>query len=213
MFVRDPDRVEEWRHAHVAPKGRRIFVVGVRGLTPPKGAVSRDLRDSGRLTPARTRYRRLAFAGGHSILRVVPDPGATHQIRRHFAAIGHPVLGDYRYGHDATNRFFEEKNSLDRTFLHCVRIEFDHPGTGRREVVDARLPADLRTVLERTSGPATLRFLENKNALGTTGTSNLPPPPDEVLDEGGALDIDAGLPNRRPQLVGDDDAPEEVSGR
>jgi len=208
VFVRNPNLIEAWRRSLVAPAGRQIFVVGVRGLTPPKGAISRDLRDRGRLTPARTRYRRLAFAGGHSVLRVVPDPAAAHQIRRHFAAIGHPVLGDYRYGHEATNRFFEEKNGLDRTFLHCVRVEFEHPTTGHHEVVDARLPADLRMVLERASGPATLRFLEHKNALGTTGTSNLPPAPDEVLDQGSALDVDTGLTNTPPQLVGDDDAPE-----
>jgi 23S rRNA (uracil1939-C5)-methyltransferase len=166
------------------------------------------LREQGRVTAARTRYRRLAFAGGHSVLRVVPDPAGAYQIRRHFAAIGHPVLGDYRYGHDTTNRFFEEKNGLDRTFLHCVRLEFEHPVTGHREVVDARLPADLCMVLERTGGPATLRFLESKNALGTTGTSNLPPSPDEVMDQGSALDRDVGMPSVRPQLVGDDDAPE-----
>jgi 23S rRNA (uracil1939-C5)-methyltransferase len=205
MFVRNPGRIEAWQRALAPPVGRQIFVAGVRGLAPPKGAISRDLRERGHLTPARTRYRRLAFAGGHSILRVVPDPAATHQIRRHFAAIGHPVIGDYRYGHDATNRFFEEKNGLDRTFLHCVRLEFEHPVTRHREVVAARLPPDLRVVLERASGPATLRFLEHKNALGTTGTSNLPPAPDEVLDQGCALDIDTRLPNVQPQLVGDDD--------
>jgi 23S rRNA (uracil1939-C5)-methyltransferase len=204
MFVRDPARLEAWKRAFAAPTARQIFVVGVRGLTPTKGAIKRDLRDHGRLTTARTRYRRLAFTGGHSVLRVVPDPACAYQIRRHFAAIGHPVLGDYRYGHDTTNRFFEERHGLDRTFLHCVRLEFEHPATGLRAVVDARLPADLRMVLERTSGPATLRFLENKNALGTTGTSNLPPAPDEVVDQGGELDVDASAPSLRPQLVGDD---------
>jgi 23S rRNA (uracil1939-C5)-methyltransferase len=208
MFVRNPDRLVAWQRAFVASAGRQVFVAGVRGLTPTKGAIRRDLREQGRVTAARTRYRRLAFAGGHSVLRVVPDPAGAYQIRRHFAAIGHPVLGDYRYGHDTTNRFFEEKNGLDRTFLHCVRLEFEHPVTGHREVVDARLPADLCMVLERTGGPATLRFLESKNALGTTGTSNLPPSPDEVMDQGSALDRDVGMPSVRPQLVGDDDAPE-----
>jgi hypothetical protein len=62
-------------------------------------------------------------------------------------------------------------------------------------------------VLERTSGPATLRFLDHKNALGTSGTSHLPPGPDEVVDRGSALDIDSSSPTLKPQLTGDDDPP------
>jgi hypothetical protein len=116
------------------------------------------------------------------------------------------VLGDARYGHDMTNRYFEEKNGLDRAFLHCVRLEFDHPDGGPRRVVEAPLPGDLRAVLERTSGPGTLRFLDHKNALGATGTSNLPPGPDEVVhDRGSALDIDASSPSMHPELTSDDD--------
>src|SRR5581483_6289993 len=103
----------------------------------------------------------------------------------------YPVLGDNRYGHEPTNRYFEEKNALDRSFLHCVRLEFEHPDGGRR-VVEAPLPGDLRAVLERTSGPGTLRFLDRKNALGASGTSNLPPGPDEVIhDRSSILEIDA----------------------
>ena len=137
-------------------------------MTPTKGAITRDLREDGKLYPARTRYRRLAVAAGHSVLRVIPEQGRTHQIRRHLAAIGHPVLGDDRYGHAPTNRYFEEKNGLDRTFLHCVRLEIDHPDTGARCIVEAPLPGDLRAVLERTSGP---------------GDAALPRPQERARDE------------------------------
>jgi hypothetical protein len=75
-----------------------------------------------------------------------------------------------------------------------------------RRVVEAPLPGDLRAVLERTSGPGTLRFLDHKNALGTTGTSNLPPGPDEIVhDRGSALEINASSPSIPPELTGDDD--------
>jgi 23S rRNA (uracil1939-C5)-methyltransferase len=165
------------------------------------------------LYPARTRYRRLAVASGHSVLRVIPEQGRTHQIRRHLAAIGHPVLGDDRYGHGPTNRFFEEKNGLDRAFLHCVRLEIDLPGSGElghgpRLIVEAPLPGDLRAVLERTSGPGTLRFLDHKNALGTSGTtSSLPPPPDGFHDRGSALSIDTSPSvTIRPEITSDDES-------
>jgi 23S rRNA (uracil1939-C5)-methyltransferase len=174
-------------------------------VTPSKGAITRELREDGKLYPARTRYRRLAVAAGHSVLRVIPEQGRTHQIRRHLAAIGHPVVGDERYGHAPTNRFFEEKNGLDRAFLHCVRLEIDHPDTKTRLIIEAPLPGDLRAVLERTSGPGTLRFLDHKNALGNSGTSSLPPAPDSFHDRGSVLDVDASSPTLHPELTNDDD--------
>jgi 23S rRNA (uracil1939-C5)-methyltransferase len=195
-----------------SPTTRAIYVAGVRGVTPSKGAISRELREEGRSYPARTRYRRLALAAGHSVLRVVPEEGHPHQVRRHLAAIGHPVLGDDRYGHVTTNRYFEERCGLDRTFLHCVRLELDHPASGARMLVESPLPGDLRAVLERTGGPATLRFLEHKNALGASGTSHLPPGPDEAHhDRGSALELDRSSFSMKPELTGDDESEPEES--
>jgi 23S rRNA (uracil1939-C5)-methyltransferase len=141
-------------------------------VTPAKGAITRELRGEDGPRPARTRYRRLAIGGGHSILRVVPEKRHLHQIRRHLAAIGHPVLGDARYGHAPTNRYFEEKHGLDRSFLHLVRIEIDHPLSGQRMLIEAPMPADLRSALVRASDESVLRFLENKRALGRPGAWN-----------------------------------------
>ncbi len=204
-FVKRPELVARWERVLSADGARKIYIAGARGIAPSKGAITRDLREDGRRQPARTRFRRLAVAAGHSVLRVVPEQGRLHQIRRHLSAIGHPVLGDERYGHATTNRYFEEKNGLDRTFLHCVRLELDHPDHGARLIIESPLPGDLRGVLERTSGPATLRFLEHKNALGATGTSHLPPASDEEPDRGSALDVDASTPDPHAELTDDDD--------
>ncbi len=215
IFARAAEAVGRWQQALGSASTRKIYVAATRGVTPSKGAITRELREDGKMYPARTRYRRLAVASGHSVLRVIPEQGRTHQIRRHLAAIGHPVLGDDRYGHVPTNRFFEEKNGLDRAFLHCVRIELDHPISGARLIVEAPLPGDLRAVLERTSGPGTLRFLDHKNALGTSGSlSSLPPPPDSMHDRGSILDVDASSPTIHPEPIGsdDDDSPDRSSG-
>ncbi|MCL2447598.1 MAG: pseudouridine synthase, partial [Polyangiaceae bacterium] len=94
ILARTSDNVARWEGVFVA--ARKIYVAGVRGITPGKGAITRDLREDGQLHPARSRYRRLAVASGQSVLRVVPEPGHSHQVRRHLAAVGHPVLGDDR---------------------------------------------------------------------------------------------------------------------
>jgi 23S rRNA (uracil1939-C5)-methyltransferase len=206
IFAKHPRFVEAWSQALHALPARKIYLAATRGVTPSKGAVTRDLREDGKVFSARTRYRRLAVASGHSVLRVIPEQGRTHQIRRHLAAIGHPVLGDNRYGHVPSNRFFEEKHGLDRAFLHCVRLELDHPRTGARLVIEAPLPGDLRAVLERTSGPGTLRFLDHKNALGgRAGISSLPPAPDALHERGSELEVDAARATDHPEPTSGDE--------
>lgn len=168
IFARNQEIADRWIKS-LAENGRLVYLAAARGVTPAKGAITRELRGEDGARPARTRYRRLAIGGGHSVLRVVPEKRYVHQIRRHLAAIGHPVLGDARYGHAPTNRYFEEKHGLDRSFLHLVRVEVDHPTTGERLLIEAPLPPDLRAALVRASDESVLRFLENKRALGTQG--------------------------------------------
>lgn len=139
-----------WQTA-LAETGRLIHLVGVRGALPTKGVIQRPLGDHGRAHPARTRYRRVASLGGHTLVRAVAEGHGIHQMRRHFAYIGHPVLGDARYGHAATNRYFEEKMGLDRSFLHLGRVEVEHPRTGARLTVEAPLPGELRLVATRAN--------------------------------------------------------------
>ncbi len=180
MLAKNERAAAAWS-ASLTASGRLIYLAAAKGVTPAKGAITRDLREGGRAYPARTRYRRLAIASGHSILRVIPDGGRTHQIRRHLAAIGHPVIGDERYGHLPTNRYFEEKHGLDRSFLHLVRIEILHPRSGARLLIESTLPGDLRSALERATGGSVLRFLEQKHALGDQRVSSIPPPMESDL--------------------------------
>jgi 23S rRNA (uracil1939-C5)-methyltransferase len=149
LFARSPSFVDAWGRALHALAARKIYVAAVRGTALEEGEVTSDLREGKKSLRATTRYRRLAIMGGHSLVEVIPGQGRTHQIRRHLSAIGHPVLGDARYGHAPTNRFFEEKHGLDRTFLHCARVELDHPKSGARLVFEAPLAPDLETVLKR----------------------------------------------------------------
>jgi 23S rRNA (uracil1939-C5)-methyltransferase len=188
IFAKSREAAERWIAA-LASNGRLVYLAAARGVTPAKGAITRELRGEEGSRPARTRYRRLAIGGGHSILRVVPEKRYVHQIRRHLSAIGHPVLGDARYGHAPTNRYFEEKHGLDRSFLHLVRVEVDHPVTGQRLLVEAPLPPDLRAALVRASDDSVLRFLENKKALGGQGARLREGPPSGPYSERSPLSV------------------------
>jgi 23S rRNA (uracil1939-C5)-methyltransferase len=122
-----------------------------RGRLRAKGTISRVLvdRKTGHTQPATTRYRKVHDVGGHSLAEVQPLTARPHQIRRHLAAIGHPVVGDGRYGDRRTNRHFEERMALLRPFVHVVRLGFPHPRTGRYITLEAPLPGDLELCLAR----------------------------------------------------------------
>lgn len=107
-----------------------------------RGAYIHVAKTSGR--PAATEAEVIERFDRAALLEVAPRTGRTHQIRVHLAAIGHPILGDPRYGgggHDA------EELGLGRPFLHSWRIGFDHPVTGERVQLEQRLPDDLESAL------------------------------------------------------------------
>jgi 23S rRNA pseudouridine1911/1915/1917 synthase len=74
-------------------------------------------------------------------LRLKLETGRTHQIRVHLAAIGHPVVGDARYGGA------RQSLPLDRPFLHAEAVALDHPVTRAPLAFTSPLPADLAAVL------------------------------------------------------------------
>ncbi len=90
-----------------------------------------------------THYRVIEEIGPYTLVAVGLETGRTHQIRVHFAYLGHPVVGDYLYG-GKTNADI----SLTRHFLHAYEISFIHPIIKRKIVAYAMLPEELREVLK-----------------------------------------------------------------
>jgi 23S rRNA pseudouridine1911/1915/1917 synthase len=74
-------------------------------------------------------------------LRCELETGRTHQIRVHMASIGHPVVGDERYGGRRTSL------PSPRPWLHAEHLALEHPVTGEPLAFDSPLPDDLAAVL------------------------------------------------------------------
>jgi 23S rRNA pseudouridine1911/1915/1917 synthase len=87
---------------------------------------------------ARTRWRVLERGRARSLLEVELETGRRHQIRAHLAHVGHPVVGDPRYGVRAA-----------RMGLHALRLAVVHPRHGRELALEAPPPADFRALVER----------------------------------------------------------------
>jgi 23S rRNA pseudouridine1911/1915/1917 synthase len=97
---------------------------------------------------ARTDWRTLLRIDATTLLEVQLHTGRTHQIRVHFSALKHPVVGDTLYGATAQLRVRDTTlPPLGRNFLHAAKIVFSHPRTGERMEIRAPLPAELRTFL------------------------------------------------------------------
>ena len=111
--------------------------------------IGRHLRDrrrmalhSARARPAVTHFTVLARGAGYTLARVRLETGRTHQIRVHFAALGHPVAGDATYGRRPV------PEGLTRHFLHAAELRFAHPDDGRELRFDSPLPAELAAFLD-----------------------------------------------------------------
>jgi len=98
--------------------------------------------------PARalTRYRVERELPGTSLVRVNMETGRMHQIRLHFARLGHPVVMDDRHGDFAFNKQFRKTHGLKRQFLHACSISFDYRDKKRKWT--APLPDDLAMTLK-----------------------------------------------------------------
>jgi 23S rRNA pseudouridine1911/1915/1917 synthase len=90
---------------------------------------------------ARTHFTVLELLPRETLVEARLETGRTHQIRAHFAAIGHPLLGDPTYGG-------ERRYGLERPFLHAQRLAFTHPATGAEMAFSSELPEDLKRALE-----------------------------------------------------------------
>ena len=99
---------------------------------------------------ARTDWKALAKIDNTTLVEVQLHTGRTHQIRVHFAALKHPVVGDTLYGAARELRIGKlDLPPLGRNFLHAVKLGFAQPRTGAWIEVRARLPVELRDYLRK----------------------------------------------------------------
>jgi 23S rRNA pseudouridine1911/1915/1917 synthase len=118
--------------------------------------IGRDPRQFSRMAvlptgrPSVTGYRVRERLPGWTLLEVDLMTGRTHQIRVHLASIGHPVAGDPVY---ATGSARRGPDGLTRLFLHSWRIEFASVSTEKLIRAEARLPAELESVLAGLRSP------------------------------------------------------------
>lgn len=110
---------------------------------------------------AETRFQVLGKNQKYTLLEIKPITGRTHQIRVHFAASGHPIVGDSRYGKKKPD------HRCPRLFLHAARLVFFHPESKERMDFVSSLPDDLEMFLTRGTSLKVLSYLQKKSERDT----------------------------------------------
>jgi 23S rRNA pseudouridine1911/1915/1917 synthase len=107
--------------------------------------------------PAVTRYEVVQRLQRHTLVRAFPLTGRQHQVRLHFAAIGHPVWGDLLYRDERLFLRYQEclavggapdRSLPPRHLLHARSVAFTHPFTGRSVAIGSPVPPDFARILE-----------------------------------------------------------------
>ena len=116
------------------------------------------VREDGR--SALTRVRVAVRYRAHTLVRAKLETGRTHQLRTHLSAVGHPLVGDKRYG--ARGRLpkgpgaelIEVIRRFPRQALHSRFLGFEHPALGRAMRFESPIPADIATLIDTLGADA-----------------------------------------------------------
>jgi 23S rRNA pseudouridine1911/1915/1917 synthase len=101
--------------------------------------------------PSITHYKTLEVFPAVTLLEIELETGRTHQIRVHFSALHHPLVGDLTYGSDPV---LAQKLTITRPWLHAKQLAFTHPGSGERLSFNSEYPEDLTRSLALLSDHA-----------------------------------------------------------
>lgn len=133
------------------PKFHTKFVVEEGGreastrYTPLKSYNLDIEKNFGKLSKRELTSVRASNYGKFTLLLCIPETGRTHQIRVHLKSIGHPIVGDDKYGGRRVSKL--DRLWCPRQFLHARKLGFKHPTLGEWMEFESLLPHDLEKVL------------------------------------------------------------------
>jgi len=89
----------------------------------------------------------------YSLIKLLPETGRRHQIRRHLAHLRHPIIGDINYGDNKQNPFFIEHFGFKRLMLMAQSLSFTHPITGQAITISAKFDIQWQDIFNQLSWP------------------------------------------------------------
>jgi len=127
----------------------KVYLAIARGYTDDEGTIDYAIEnDRGKIQEALTNYQTLErveinISSGkfptsrYSLVKVLPQTGRQHQIRKHLSHIFHPIVGDRPHGCNKQNKFFLDQFNMGSMMLHASSISFEHPLSSEILKIDA----------------------------------------------------------------------------
>lgn len=160
LFALDKETGQKMQSLFMKRAVKKSYLAVVRGYSDAEGYIDYPLRkEDGPLQDATTSYRTIAqseipiphgqFATSrYSLIEAAPETGRMHQLRKHFAHILHPIIGDRPHGCNKQNKFWKETYHMDTMLLHASQLSFRHPATDSLTTVKAGLQPEFRRSLD-----------------------------------------------------------------
>lgn len=154
LFAKDEETNRHMQAQFMDQKVEKGYLAIVRGWVDDEGKIDTALtNDSGKIQKAVTNYRMLRrseinlsngkfLTSRYSLVEVRPESGRMHQIRKHFAHLRHPIIGDRPHGCNKQNKLFKEQYSMMTMLLHAEEISFKHPTNESQVTIKAPIKDD-----------------------------------------------------------------------
>lgn len=140
----------------------KTYFAIVRGFSPETGKIDTPVKndDTGVYKDALTNYQTISSIeldipvtpyekSRYSLIKLMPETGRMHQLRKHLNKINHPIVGDYKYGDRFHNRMFETQFNCNYLFLHAHKIEFTHPLSYQKMCLTANFTDDWFKIINK----------------------------------------------------------------
>lgn len=159
LFALDKEAERKMHMKFMNLEVQKEYLAILRGYTQAEGKIDYALKkENGNLQEAETHYNTLATAeipvphGPHatsrySLVLAKPTTGRMHQLRRHFAHIFHPIIGDSKHGCNKQNKLFREKWNMTNLLLHASKLSFAHPITSEWISIQANPPSEFQRMM------------------------------------------------------------------
>ena len=159
LFSLDKETDKKTQPLFQDKKMDKRYLAVLRGYCPEEGTIDYPLlKENGTSQEAITHYKRIATAeidvpqgkfttSRYSLVEANPETGRMHQLRRHFAHIMYPIIGDRPHGCNKQNKMWKEKFEMDTMLLHASMLKFEHPWTNKVVTIQAPLLPEFNRVL------------------------------------------------------------------
>lgn len=160
LFALDKEVLPALQTQFAARTLEKTYWAILRGYSEEKGTIDYALtNDKGKTQEAVTHYKTLQrteievpfgkhTSSRYSLVEAKPETGRMHQLRKHFAHILHPIIGDRPHGCNKQNKLFLEKWQMSRMLLHAKSLRLKHPVTQKELDIQAEHHSEFARMLK-----------------------------------------------------------------